>query len=148
MICAAIAVALLLRCIGAVRASGAHREFEPQRPLLAKAQRPRTARLAIEAAMAKYLRVVFGEVAGSPGPKRLLVRHRRQCQPPMQFLAQLVEIEKGEDRGRGAAFHVAGAAPVDAAVNQRPAPGVLRPALAVANREHIDMAVEREVAPR
>jgi len=31
--------------VGAVRAPGAHREFEPQRPLLAKAQRPRAARL-------------------------------------------------------------------------------------------------------
>jgi hypothetical protein len=66
----------------------------------------------------------------------------------MQFLAQLVEIEKGEDRGRGAAFHIAGAAPVDAAVDQRPAPWVLRPAIAVADREHVDMAVEREVAAR
>jgi hypothetical protein len=38
--------------------------------------------------------------------------------------------------------------PVDAPVDQRPAPGVLRPALAVADREHVDMAVEREVAAR
>src|SRR6516225_7310615 len=106
--------------VGAVRAPSAHREFEPQRSLLAKAQRPRTARLAVEATIAKHLRVVFGEVAGSPRPERLLVRYRRQRQPPMQFLAQLLEIEKGEDRGRGAAFHVTSAASVDAAVDQRP----------------------------
>ena len=33
-------------------------------------------------------------------------------------------------------------------LDQRPAPGVLRPALAVADREHVDMAVECEVVAR
>src|SRR5262249_59848685 len=54
---------------------------------------------------------------------------------------------KGEDGSGRAAFHVAGTAPVDAAVDQFGAPWVVRPAGAVAHRKAVDMAVEREVTP-
>jgi hypothetical protein len=65
----------------------------------------------------------------------------------MQLAAQLAQVQKGENRGGGAAFHVAGAAPVDAAVNQFAAPRVVCPAGAIARREAVDMSVEREMTP-
>jgi len=35
----------------------------------------------------------------------------------MKLSAQFAQVQKGEDRGRGAAFHVARAAPINAAVD-------------------------------
>src|SRR5207248_449520 len=49
-------------------------------------------------------------------------------------------------RRGGAAFHIAGAASVDAVADELAAPWVLRPAGAIADREHVDMAIEGEVA--
>jgi hypothetical protein len=65
----------------------------------------------------------------------------------VQLIAQLAQVQKGEDRSGRAAFHVAGAAPIDAAVDQLGAPRVVRPAGAIAHREAVDMAVECQVTP-
>src|SRR5262249_60665031 len=107
---------------GRARPPGARSDFKQRRALFTKAQRTRAARLAVEAAVAEYLGVVFGEVARPPGPECLLVRYRRQGQPPMQLLAQLVKIEKGEDRGGWAPIYVPRAAPREAARDPRPPP--------------------------
>ena len=87
--------------------------------------------------------MVLGQIAAAVRAERLFVRYRRQGQPAVQLVAQLAQVEKRENRGGGAAFHVAGAAAVDAPVNELATPGVTRPALAVADREHVDMTVER-----
>src|SRR5262245_21017721 len=63
----------------------------------------------------------------------------------MQLRAQLTQVQKGENRSGGAAFHVAGAAPVDAAVDKFAAPRVVRPAAAITHREAVDMAIECEM---
>jgi hypothetical protein len=65
----------------------------------------------------------------------------------VQLIAQLAQVQKSEDRSGRAAFHVAGAAPIDAAVYQFGAPRVVRPAGAIAHREAVDMAVECQVTP-
>ena len=51
-----------------------------------------------------------------------------------------------EDVAGDAALHVARAAPVDAAVLDRGRPGIVAPALAVADRDHVGMAVEQQRA--
>src|SRR6516164_2005288 len=63
----------------------------------------------------------------------------------MQFVTHFAQVQKGEDRRGRAAFHVARAAPVDAAIDQFAAPRVVRPAGAVADREAVDMTVKRQV---
>jgi hypothetical protein len=131
--------------MGAVGTFGAHGKLEPQWALFAKAQCPRAARLAAQAAVAEHFRVMLGQVAGTVGSERLFVRYRRQGQPAVELGKQFAHIQKREDGGRGAAFHVARAASVDAAVDEFPAPRVMCPAGAIAHREHVDMAVECEV---
>src|SRR5258708_22399622 len=130
------------------RPFGRRGELEPQRTLLAEAQSPRARRLAVQAAVAEHLGMVLEQIARAPRPEGLLVRHRRQRQFAVQLGLELAEIEEGEDRRRGAALHVAGAAAEDLVVDQRAAPRILRPAGAVADREHVDVAVEREMATR
>src|SRR5262249_22970215 len=134
--------------IGAVSTLGAHRKFEPQRAFFAEAQCPRAARLAAQAAVAKDFRVVIRQVASAVGPESLFVRHSRQRQPAMKLGAHFTQVQEGEDRSSGTAFHVAGATPVDPAVDEFTAPWVVRPAGGVTHREDVDMAVEREVTSR
>src|SRR5512133_3869883 len=88
---------------------------------------------------------MLGQVAGSVGPESLLVRDRRQRELAMKLGAQFTQVQEGEDRGGGAAFHVAGSAPVNAAVDKFAAPRVARPAGALAHREAVDMAIECEM---
>jgi len=90
---------------------------------------------------------MLGQIAGAIGAKSLFIRYGRQSQPAIELVAQFAQVQKGEGRrGRGA-FHVAGAAPIDAPVDQFGAPRVVRPAGAIADRKAVDMAVEREVPP-
>src|SRR5579871_694364 len=91
---------------------------------------------------------MLGQVARAPRPEGLLVRHRRQRELAVELGLDLVEVEEGEDRRRGAALHVAGAAAVNLVVDQLAAPRITRPAGAVADREHVDMAIERQMASR
>ena len=114
--------------IGAVRARRAHVEAQPERSLLTEAHGVAAAGLAVQAAIAEDFRMVLDQVARAPGAEGLLVRDRAERQPAMQRIAQLVQIEEREQRGRGAALHVAGAAAVDLAVDQLAAPGVDGPA--------------------
>src|SRR5262249_35226512 len=85
------------------------------------------------------------QVAGPVGPESLFVRHRRERQSAIELGAQLPQVQESENRGGGAAFHVAGAAPVNAAVDEFAAPGIARPAGAVTHREAVYMAIECEV---
>src|SRR6516225_2675749 len=63
----------------------------------------------------------------------------------MELGVQFAQVQKREDRGGGAAFHVARAASVNTAVDKFAAPRVACPAGAIAHREDVDMTVEREV---
>ena len=114
--------------IGAMRARRAHVEAQPERALLAEAQRVAAARLAVQAAIAEDLGMMLDQVARAPGTERLLIRDGAERQPAMQRLPQFMQIKECEQRGGRAAFHVAGAAAVDLAVDQFAAPGIDGPA--------------------
>ncbi len=133
--------------VGAVGTGCQHRELDPQRPLLAEAHAERTRRLAVQERVAVHLRVVLHQIAGAIGAERLLVRDRGQGQFAFQAVLDAAEVDVGEDRGRGAALHVGDATTIDPAVDQLTAPRVFGPAKAVVgDREHVDVAIEHEVA--
>ncbi len=54
----------------------------------------------------------------------------------------------GEKQRRRPAFHVDGAAPIDAAIDDVPGQRIVLPHRAVADREHVEMAVEHEMMSR
>src|SRR6266403_1184576 len=88
---------------------------------------------------------MLDQVAGAPGPEGLLVGDRGQGQSPLEALANAMEENIGEDRSTCAGLHIAGAAPVDLAVDEFTTPGVLGPTRSLAHREHVDMAVQRQM---
>jgi len=127
--------------VGAVRAGGQHLELQPQGALLGKADRVQAARLAVEHAVAAPARVVFQQPARTPAPARLLVGHRGQRHAARQLRTPRIQVGIGDHRGGGSRLHVAGAPAVQAAFLDIARPRVARPAMAIAHREHIHVAV-------
>src|SRR5262249_61974330 len=111
------------------------------------ADRAHAARFAIEAAVPEKLGMVFGDIARSPRPERLFIGYHQQGQLALELVAYAVEIKEREDRGGRTALHVGRSAAIDLAVDQRSAPGGVRPTALVLDREHIEVAVERPMAP-
>ncbi len=87
------------------------------------------------------------QIAGSPWPQAFLIGDTGQGKPSLELVADTVQVGKGENRGCSTTLHVVGTATVDAAVNDRSGPRIMRPVLAVTNREHIYVPVKHQVAP-
>ncbi len=110
--------------IGAAAALHGDGEAEPQHAFLAEAHGGKAARLAVEHAVARYLpRAVLEQPGGAPLAAGLLVRHHGEGDAAGKLLAQAMEIGEGEQQRRGAAFHVDGAAAMQAAVCDVARPG-------------------------
>src|SRR5262245_43113582 len=94
-------------------------------------------------------RMVLHEVARTIRSEGFLVGNSCERQLAAELVSEMIEIGVGEDRRCRAGLHVSDAAAIDLAVHDLPAPGIARPAGAVVGyREHVDMAIEYEMAPR
>src|SRR5262245_42490663 len=100
-------------CVGPVGALGPYRELEPEWPFLTEANGERTARLAVQQAVAVDLGVMLHQVPGTPRTECLLVRDRGERQPSLQMVANAIQVIVGEDRSRRAGFHVSHPATID-----------------------------------
>ena len=135
--------------VGAVPALGADAHRHPAHRLLGEAQGVDGRRLRVQQAVAQHLAgQVPGQVVRAPPAAGFLVRHDGQGQAARQGADQPGDVEVGEQRGGGAGLHVHGAAAPDPAAVQLAAQRVPRPARAVADGEHVEVAVQHQVPAR
>ncbi len=85
------------------------------------------------------------QVARAPRPEGFLVGDRRVGEPATQIGAQRIEVQEGEGERSEAAFHVARAAAVDAAVGDLAAPRAARP-FVVGGGEDVHVPVQHQMA--
>ncbi len=89
--------------------------------------------------------MVLEEIARAPRAERLLVGDRRVAQAAVQPVAHRMQVEVGQGQGGKAALHVAGAASVNASVDDVAAIRAPVP-FAVGGGESVNMPIEHEVA--
>ena len=112
--------------IGAMAAGSANGDGDPDRRLLAEADAQRARRLARQQAIAHHqVAAVLEHPARSPRPERLLVGDGGVGQPTLEPIAHGMQVQECERDAGEPAFHVAGSPPIDAAIDDLAAPGVL-----------------------
>src|SRR5262245_33718888 len=127
--------------VSAVSAWRPHGESKPQRSLFAEAHVVQATWLAIQHGIASNLWKMLEQIAGTPRPKGLFIRHGGERQTSVQSRPQSVKKQVSEDRRRGSRLHVAGAAAIYPTVDQLSAPGVNGPSPCLPHREDIDVTI-------